>query len=89
MRDLIRPRVLFTIGIVALLCVVGAGVALYLDARRDCAAEVRSREGQRTMWVWIADAFPEADFIVQLVIELNTRLPALECHGGNAVPIGD
>lgn len=88
-RQLIRPRVLFTVAIVALLCVFVAGAALYLDARADCAAEVRSREGQRTMWLYIVDEFPDAQIITELIVELNRRLPPLECRGGDAVPIGD
>ena len=89
MRNLIRPRVLFAVGIATILCVFAAAGALYLDARRDCAAEVRSREGQRTMWLYIVDEFPDAGIITELIVELNRRLPALECRGGDAVPIGE
>lgn len=90
------PRSLTLVTVLAALVTVLAGiqtVGFLLDEwgedGRQCEAAVDSRDEARTMFVWIGEAFPTADFTTELTVELNRRLPRLHCVDNQPVPVED
>lgn len=94
------PRFVFLGFVAALLSIVLSGaIAWYVQAsrdaetQRDCQRSVSYRADNRAMWVYLIDqANPdrtaeEQERFDAFVAELNRRLPPLECHDGNAVPV--
>ena len=58
------------------------------EENRDCARAIAAREDNRTMWLYLLDTADAKPAEVEAFrVELNKRLPALECHGGNPIPI--
>jgi len=59
------------------------------EEQRDCKRAVAAREDNRTMWLYIlataADAKPSE--LEAFRVELDKRLPALECHDADPVPV--
>ncbi len=58
------------------------------EERRDCARSVAARDDNRAMWLYLLDEQPAADARARdFRRELNRRLPALRCAGGDPIPI--
>lgn len=92
---MIAPRVVPIVSITGLLGLVLVGwltyfVVGYIDTetQQDCERIVANREDARSMWLYLVETAPKSNQakVDAFVTELNTRLPSLECQGGNAVP---
>lgn len=58
------------------------------ETRRDCERAVSVRNDARAMWLYLVDtADADPARVDAFVVELNARLPRLECRDGNAVPV--
>ena len=88
------PRLLFGFGVAALLVLLTAAAVSIWQGRNDCAHRVQTRDDQRTMWLYALDSSenPLDQRALSFRIELNDRIPALECRGWwntHPVPIGE
>lgn len=58
------------------------------ETQRDCERAVSVRDDARAMWLYLVDtADADPSRVDAFVKELNDRLPPLQCHDGNAVPV--
>lgn len=94
MRSLVGPRVLFAFGMAALLILITATVVIILSGRSDCADRVQTRHDQRVMWLYALEQNPDPPNVraIAFRIELDARIPELECRGWLSVhpePIGE
>lgn len=56
-----------------------------LEARQRqvlCERSVQGRDDNRAMWLWLFDQFPDEDVVRLGRVELDQRIPRLECVGG-------
>ena len=88
------PRALFAFGVAALLVLLTAATVSVWTGRNDCDDRVQARHDQRVMWLYALDQSPDPfdPRALAFRIELNKRIPALECRGWWAtqpVPIGE
>lgn len=88
------PRALFAFGVASLLILLTAAVVSIWQGRNDCQDRVENRADQRSMWLYALDTTPDPldPRAIAFRLELNERIPALECRGWWAthpVPIGD
>lgn len=60
------------------------------EERRDCQRAIAAREDNRTMWLYALDlsepeTAAERQRLANFTTELDKRLPALTCRGGDPV----
>jgi hypothetical protein len=80
-----RPRIpRFVVGvfIVALFTALTIPLGVSWWGRRECNRIADTRDDNRAMWVWLAARNPYCYQLEAFWIELNDRLPQLECEGG-------
>lgn len=97
---MIAPRVVPIVSLTGLAGLVLTGLLALVvvqsndaEARRDCERAVAARGDSRSMWLYLLDtANPdrtaeEQERFDAFVVELDKRLPPLECRDGDPVPI--
>ena len=89
-------RVIITGGVILLvLMVLGAFKiqdVIHDRQQESCERVVQAREDNRTMWTYLLageDVDHDDPKVVAFTVELNKRLPPLECVNRIAVPVGD
>ena len=91
---MITPRIVPVVSITGLLGLIVSGLLTFWvvqskedEQQHDCQRAVAVREDARAMWLYLVDtAHADPKRVSAFVKELNSRLPPLECHDGNALP---
>lgn len=86
-------RLLAGLMAVSFLTVISIGVLAVSDARyraeqrrATCERAVAVRDDHRAMWTWLAERFPGEQIVVDIVDQLNDRLPTLACVDDTPTP---
>jgi hypothetical protein len=80
-------RWLFVGAVLNLLLVGVLGYLTWHLLSENCERTVAAREGQRTMWLYLAEQNPDNPDVPAFLAELDKRLPAYKCVNGTPTPV--
>jgi hypothetical protein len=84
-------RKMFTVAVVVIVLIVGVSIAtvVYLDhlAQERCDGQVKARDDNRAMWLWLTGRFPGDELAGEALEQLDILLPRLMCVNNVAIPI--